>query len=278
MLGIQRQIQQRPVVAFFIIAYALAWIPLIALLAAGPLDADRLTSPPVALAVFFTSYAPAFAALLVLWLGGDHAERHAYLQRLRTWRVRPIWYLAALGLPALGYLLAAGPVSWFLGGSVALLAPSAFIIFALVLNPGEELGWRAFALPQMQRRLGPVVASLVLGLLWGGWHLPLYLSRPGFFAEFLVVTPALSILMTWLFNNTVGSFLIAVLFHWSFDAVPEALRFTPATTDPGVFAVVTTAFVLLAVIVIAYTRGRLGYAASAEAAPGMFTGAAPASS
>ncbi|HEV8191382.1 MAG TPA: hypothetical protein VGP82_07830, partial [Ktedonobacterales bacterium] len=157
-----------PVIAFFILAYALAWIPQIALLAAGPLDADRLTSPPVALTVCFTSYAPAFAAPLVLWLGSDPAERHAYAQRLRTWQVSPIWYLAARSLPALGYILAAGPVSWLLGSTVALMAPLAFLIFALLLNPGEELGWRAFAWPHMQRQFEPLVAGLLLGLMWGG--------------------------------------------------------------------------------------------------------------
>ncbi|HEV8191383.1 MAG TPA: hypothetical protein VGP82_07835 [Ktedonobacterales bacterium] len=95
---------------------------------------------------------------------------------------------------------------------------------------------------------------------------------------FLVTTPALSMLMTWLFNNTAGSFFIVVLFHWCFDAVPEALRFSPPVSDPGVFAVVPAAFVIPAVIVIAYTRGRLGYVAGPDEAPSMLPGAAQAPS
>jgi membrane protease YdiL (CAAX protease family) len=262
MSAIQRLIERRPLITFFTLAYALAWIPLIGLLVGGPLDSARLTSPPVAILVFLTSYAPAFAAFLVLWLGRDHDERRAYLRRLRTWRVGWVWYLAALGLPALGYLLTAIPVTAFLHGSVSLMVPSAFIIFALLINPGEELGWRAYALPQMQRRFGPFSASVLLGLLWGAWHLPLYMSRPSFIAAFLLATPALSILMTWIFNNTAGSFILMALFHWSFDAVPEALRFSPPVTAPLVFALLAGSLWLLAGIVLWVTRGRLGLASA----------------
>ncbi|HEU6445817.1 MAG TPA: CPBP family intramembrane glutamic endopeptidase [Gaiellaceae bacterium] len=96
------------------------------------------------------------------------------------------------------------------------------LLFLLFIFPGsaggEELGWRGFALPHLQAGRSALAASVVLGVAWGVWHLPLYLVgadlRPiGLFAPWVVLTVASSIVLTWMYNGTGGSLLIVVLFH-----------------------------------------------------------------
>ena len=83
---------------------------------------------------------------------------------------------------------------------------------------GEELGWRGFVLPRMQARHSALKASLLIGILWGPWHLPLWLtgteSHPiSLYPAFVVAVIASSVFYTWLYNNTGGSLLIVVLYH-----------------------------------------------------------------
>jgi membrane protease YdiL (CAAX protease family) len=91
-----------------------------------------------------------------------------------------------------------------------------FLLFVLVV--GEELGWRGYALPLLLEKRSAVSASLILGLIWGVWHLPTFVipGTPQYglpFAAFVLLTIEYSILMTWVFLHTHGSVLIATLFH-----------------------------------------------------------------
>ena len=131
---------------------------------------------------------------------------------------------------------------------------------------GEEPGWRGFALPRLQALHGPLVGSIILGVLWGLWHLPLFFTPWNELTTFNVVvyvlaTTCLSIIYTWVFNNTKGSILIAILLHWSFDVatVPVASLFpAPIVLDYGLL-VILPGFGAVALLMIALTRGRLGY-------------------
>jgi membrane protease YdiL (CAAX protease family) len=87
----------------------------------------------------------------------------------------------------------------------------------------EELGWRGFALPKLQSRYNAFTASLIIGVMWGLWHLPAFwiagagqYNQPVFW--FMVGAPAVAILYTWVYNHTNGSLLIAVLYHVAFDS------------------------------------------------------------
>jgi uncharacterized protein len=85
---------------------------------------------------------------------------------------------------------------------------------------GEEPGWRGYALPRMQRHRSSLRASLMLGLLWGAWHFPLWLTeghpmREAFFGWHVLGLMATAVVITWVFNNTKGSLLLALLFHTS---------------------------------------------------------------
>ena len=98
-----------------------------------------------------------------------------------------------------------------------------YLIIALI----EEVGWRGYALPRLQKRYGALIASLLLGLLWGSWHLPQwFIPATGQadkwpFAIFLLHTIAFSILLTWLYNRSAGSLWPVILAHAAFNLYPE---------------------------------------------------------
>src|SRR5206468_8184082 len=119
---------------------------------------------------------------------------------------------------------------------LAALAPlPSLVLFVYVFflgGPlGEELGWRGFALPRLQRRYGPLVGSLILGPIWAFWHLPVFWIPAWNYPPtilnivmFVIAAIAFTIVMTWVFNSTKGSLFIAVLVHTSFDMVLATLN------------------------------------------------------
>ncbi len=118
----------------------------------------------------------------------------------------------------------------------------------LFLGGLEEPGWRGFAQPHLQRRLTPVRATLLVGVVWGLWHLPIEPLA-------ILVTVPLSFLYAWLLNRT-GSVLLCILLHASITPAQDHLIPTPVTVTTH--AVVGATLVALAVAVVVLTRGRLG--------------------
>jgi membrane protease YdiL (CAAX protease family) len=139
----------------------------------------------------------------------------------------------------------------------------------VVSGLGEEPGWRGFALPRLQQRWGPLRATLLIGLLWGGWHLPLFLtdwSDPAgsvpVVCEFIFLTMASSIIITWVLNHTQGSILIAILLHATFDAfcsVSWPSLFATPLLHQNAFLGVDISYGIVALLLIVLTRGQLGY-------------------
>jgi uncharacterized protein len=178
------------------------------------------------------------------------------LRQVVHWRVPTRWYAAALGLPFLalgGALLLAsllgtegtrpeGP-----GLSLLLLLP----LYVLFFGGPEELGWRGYALPRLQRHASALVASLVLACIWMLWHAPLFFLAdvPGFselpVLPYLTVGVASSVVYTWLYNSSGGSILLAMLLH---AAKNLSLAWLVLTADFAAYAVM---WVLFAVVLVA---------------------------
>ena len=114
----------------------------------------------------------------------------------------------------------------------------------------EEFGWRGFALPKLQEHFSALTSSLLLGLLWGLWHLPLTLAYGDPVFPFLLKITAISVLITWVFNNTRGSMLLAMLCHASLNASIVPLS-TEAGRWPSVLLVTA-----VAAAVVAFTGGQ----------------------
>jgi membrane protease YdiL (CAAX protease family) len=152
----------------------------------------------------------------------------------------------------------------------ALISGGAISSFAQTFILGgplfEEPGWRGFALPRLQSLRGPVGGSVLLGLLWGLWHVPLIvlgvypITSLQLTAYVLVNVPAAAIIFTWVFNHVKGSLLIMMLLHTSINTTVYLLR----GVFPGQESAVSSSFPLgmginvLALALVIVTRGRLG--------------------
>ncbi len=259
----------------FFVAYALIWLFWVP---AALATHDRLDLPvPGFLLMVLGGLGPMLAAILVSGYESGGAGVRALFGQLLRWRVPLKWYLIALlGIAALE--LSVIPVRLASGGAVdggALLgalgvAPFHFLFVALIGGGlDEEMGWRGYALPRLQGRLGPLTANLVLGVLWAFWHLPLWFVPGSFqadmpFAMYVVSTTALSFLIGWIYNGTGGSLLLAILAHTASD-VADNLRV--AALGPSTFGgelLLTGVVVAAAVTVLVLTRGTLATDRSVE--------------
>lgn len=240
-----RWLTAHPVLGYVLLAYLLSW----------PLWVLAYVTGSFALVVL-GGFGPAGAAAVMLRLTGQPLQ--PWLRGLLAWRARPQFYAYALALPAAVYglvnlaLHALGTdVDWsLLPGRV----PSyllAVVLTATLLGGLEEPGWRGYALPRLQDRHTPFVATMLLGLAWGVWHVPLY-GPAGF-----VVPLVLAFFYTWLFNRT-GSVLLCVLLHGSFTAAQDHLLLTADSLT--VDAVILGTYVACAGALVLLTKGRLGAA------------------
>jgi membrane protease YdiL (CAAX protease family) len=209
-------IKRRPLVAYFVLAYALTWSMVLL---------TRLSL----LFAFLGLFGPAAAALIVTAIDEGRAGVRALLQHVVQWRVGALWYAVALGLPILLGLVVAG-LHTLLGGAYTFRpgGPLALSLVLGVLVLGEELGWRGYALPRLQARFGGLAASVILGALWAAWHLANVtipgLERYGYgFSAFALFVIAQTILFTWIANNTRASVLLAWLFHAAINAAGSQL-------------------------------------------------------
>jgi uncharacterized protein len=140
------------------------------------------------------------------------------------WRVGLKWYAAALLLPIVVALSAAAINVFLLGAQATSSAaelgglPSLIsTFFILLLIPGiggtwEEPGFRGYALPRLQIGRSALLAALTLGVLWAFWHLPLFITRVDHWNESVQII-AWTVVFAWLYNNTRGSVLLAMLMH-----------------------------------------------------------------
>jgi uncharacterized protein len=170
------------------------------------------------------SWTPNIAAFLIIaFVIKKKGGISALIRRWLMWNESPFWYLIAIS-PLLVSALAAG-VYHVADGTppdvIEPLTPGMFIalfILALVTGAmGEELGWRGFALPRLQLVMSAFTASVILGTLWGFWHLPLWFAGLGWedmsFAVFTYNCVAISVIMTWVCNNTRGNLFLITLMH-----------------------------------------------------------------
>ncbi len=262
---------------FFVLTFILSWFPWYA----GIAPEVMTMGPSIA------------AFIVVLVIGG----RRGFVELVRPfgrWRASlGMWGIAVLGTAVL-YILGLG-VHLLLGGE-----PPPFIMIQeelnliplylvmVVLMPwngpiGEEFGWRGFALPKLQSKFGPLAASLITGAMWGIWHLPSFFAPQGvigaiaatvgmgFIIPYTLGKIANSIFMTWLYNKSKGSALIAgIIWHaainfWapillsdsSLVAAQEGTHLP--TIAPALYLAVLAVQVVVATVLITMTKGMLGY-------------------
>jgi len=207
-------VKRYPLVTFFVLTYIFSWWGWLI---------DGVGQIP---------FGPLLAALIVVPLTGGVAGLKAWASRIVRWRVGLKWYAVALLLPVaivvaaviLNVLLGAGAPSAGQLGAWPGIFPEFLFVF-LIIGLGEEPGWRGYALPRLQEgrsvadpRTGALLATLILAVFGVIWHLPLFITGDSPWSNIPLIVAGY-ILFTWLFNNTNGSVLIAMLFHASVGAV-----------------------------------------------------------
>lgn len=173
----------------------------------------------------FAVYAPAIAAVCVVFRSGGANGVKRYLYRLLLWRCSPAWWaLLIFGIPLI-YFAGSAVKGNLLGSPLPFSGVGEMfgaMAFMLILGPVEELGWRGVALPLLQRHLAPIWAGLLLGLIWGLWRLPAFFlsgtpqSAWGL-TPFIIGSVAVSVILTPLFNSSKGSILLPALFHFQLN-------------------------------------------------------------
>ena len=264
-------VKNNPLLVFFTLAYLFTWSNWIpqALISRGMIHAKV-----PGLLIIIAGYGPAFSAIIVTSLVSGRTGIRKLFSKLLLWRSGIKWYAVVLLLPAviataglalqqlLGYgsaelskhqLLNLGPPGSSVFVQILLLA---FVFIIGFDGFGEEFGWRGFALPRMLEKYSALMASLVLGVLWAFWHLPYAMTLGTSMSEhpfyyFIPGIVASSILTTWIYNNTKGSILMAILFHatgnLSYMVLPV---FFPGIDTAGIFISVVQWAVVIVILFI----------------------------
>ena len=211
---------------FFILAFAWSWAWWFSQVFTTPPEALQSGNLPPSFILFalLGGFGPTVAGLIVSRLQGK-ADAGKLKAGLRNARIG-FWYLPAILIVPLVVAAQVGmgaltgrEVAWNVPGAMLMLG----FIWPVFSSFGEEIGWRGYALPRMQQRLGILTASLLLGIIWGVWHLPTdYIAYSAYgvlyIPIFLLVGPATltahSVIMTWIYNRTGGSLLAMVIYHY----------------------------------------------------------------
>jgi uncharacterized protein len=227
-----------PLLKFFSLTYLVTWSCFIAF---GALSRGTSARPAVAalggLVLLVGVFAPSLVALWLTTAADGRSGMLALLGRLFQWQVDARWYVFAAGYTAavkltvaLVYRLATG--AWPRFGHEAWYLMIVATVFSTPVQAGEEIGWRGYVLPRLATRFGLGRASVVLGVIWACWHLPLFFipvsdTYGQSFAVYLLQVTAMSVAMAWLYGHTKGSLLLVMLLHAAVnntkDIVPSAV-------------------------------------------------------
>jgi uncharacterized protein len=278
--GLRDSIRRRPLTWFFVLANLLSWVawtPYI--LSENGLGVLHFRFPEVLGTSQFAGVLPGAylgpigAAFLVTAIADGRTGLRRWTARLFKWRVNWLWYVGVVvSVPAVLTITTVAlseqnPVVPAVATLVAYVP--GLVLQMLTTGLAEEPGWRDFALPRLQQRYGPLGGTLILGPLWGVWHLPLFFTEWGGWpnvtwltaVEFVATCVTFSIIMTWVFNRTGQSLPLAMLLHTSVNnffslAWSEMFPSLSIRDTTHAFLLASTA---IALVLLVTTRGRLGY-------------------
>jgi membrane protease YdiL (CAAX protease family) len=289
--ALKHWITRHPVLAYLILAYAVCWtifVPLV--LSNQGLGVLHFDGPPFQLYILAVSMLGLTgSAFTVTAIVDGRPGVRALASRYIRWRVGIQWYLLAFfGLPVLALFAVTIVFGFGPLGALPHQVPGLLnylfqvVLVAALVNVWEETGWTGFMFTRLQPRFGALVASLLIAPCFGGIHLPLLVVQGAVTTSHL--TPALyliailellvlfsipvRVLAAWVYNNTKGSLLIVGLLHSSWDAVTGATFLSlllPKGTDAGLVA--WGSIIVVALVLILLTRGRLAYKPIAELQP-----------
>jgi len=255
-------IKHFPLLAFFVLVFGIEWLLVFALVSLIP--------PMIALLI--GSWLPNIVGIFITGLAGGRGGLRELFNKVILWRIPLKWYIVALLLPTILGFLAIGLYK-LLGNAMPEFAPASQLLLIVLVSVftgamGEELGWRGTALPRLQARWNALISSLILGVLWGLYHLPSFLIK-GLPLDDLPLIPfmigalSLTILVSWTFNHTRGSLITVFLYHFAFNFL---LNITEFLSNPVLFGLLGGICIIasVAVVIIDWSRFTRPLTASTE--------------
>jgi len=207
--------EARNLIFFFLIAFLPVFV--VVLIASGILDFPSNPGPGLKILFVVAQFSPLIAALVVTAATEGKAGLQALWKRFWNRDLSLKWLLVILLFNPMVRLIA-NLISRAAGGEhYPFLEPNflSLLLLGIIIGIQEEVGWRGYALPRFQARWGALTSSIILGAIWAPYHIGNWLigERTDSFLEFSLWIILISIFTTWIFNNTNGSILAAVLFH-----------------------------------------------------------------
>lgn len=176
-------------------------------------------------------FGPFFAAILTMFIFNGFSGMRAFLKASFFTRTSLWWYLFALGVPVIFFLLAQF-IQWLVIGYWFILDMpwiewlAIWLFWFLFSGIGEETGWRGFALPELQMRFSRNTSALIVTFVWMLWHLPFFFEHPGFMymdlymiGGWMISLFFISFLLCWMFNQSRQIVWIPALWQGTYNAV-----------------------------------------------------------
>ena len=263
--------EQGSVLAFLVTTFVVGWSCWAPVLAS---ELRLLTLPGSVVATLVTVglFSPSIGALTVTARRrGIDGLRDLIAQALH-WRVGPQWYVLALLLPVsvrlIGLAVGVSPSAAFsdvLALGAWLSAPLALLTVGLLSSPlGEEVGWRGYLLPRLQRRVDPAAAAVAVGLITCAWHAPLFAMS--FMPQshlpyllFCVRTLAVAVIAAWLYNRTGSGLLVVILFHAAQNVGPNSVTVRAETGNLVPYVVAAALYLAVALLLLRPLRRSLAW-------------------
>lgn len=226
--------------AFFSLTYLVTWGCFFGVAALSGSSASAIPGGALlrGLLLYLGIFAPSLVALGLTARAEGGTGMRALLGRILEWRVGVRWYVFAAGYMAAIKLAAAlvlrvATGAWPHFGNEAWYLMAVAVVLSTPVQAGEEIGWRGYALPRLAERMGLGGASVVLGIIWACWHLPLFFFPQAdtygqSFPVYLLQVTAISVAMAWLYGNTRGSLMLVMLMH---AAVNNTKDIVPSTVQ-----------------------------------------------
>ncbi len=246
---------------FYSLTLAISWGWMLPFVLAGSV-VNRGSGWPTHLSALM---GPLIAAVVVTaWTQGMHGVRDLGGRMVR-WRVAVRWWFWGLGSPLAYFAAGVGLVrlsdgQWpsFAGldhySGIPAIGVFGVWLAAIVTGAGEETGWRGFALPHLQSRYSPLIASLMIVPMWALWHAPYFATLstyrgfgPMQYVGFAFGLACGSVVLTWLYNRSGASILVVAVWHGTFNMFGGAT----AATEGTIAAVVSTAVMFQAIVLVA---------------------------
>jgi len=208
-----------------VFSYLVFWGPLALFKIPTISFVSDVKGPSWAIALYLIGgFVPSLLAIVLTWKKEGTAGLRHLGRRIVQVNIGWRWYLAAVLvviLAAMGQLVIISLMEQAFDKTLFVAQLGSFLPLLIIGPLSEEIGWRGYALDRLQTKWNALVSALIVGLVWGLWHGPLFamvgtsyheLAIP--FVGFLVGMMAVSVLFTWLHNNTAGSIWTAIFFHW----------------------------------------------------------------